>query len=91
MIQIRLAVKSHMSSKDTAKHFHSPNMTRISPINIPVMEEETEAGELLDVEDGLVDEPVEVACIEACELLGVLVDEGAAAELVAAAAVVLYY
>jgi hypothetical protein len=47
-------------------------MTRDSPINIPVIDRETEAGELLEVDDGLVVDPVEVECIEACELLGVV-------------------
>jgi len=63
-------------------------MTKNSPIDIPVIDEENVAGELLDVEDGLTVDPVEVECVEACELLGVVVGETvetAEVELVAAA------
>jgi len=62
--------------------FHGPNMTTNNPINIPVIDKDTEAGELLDVVDGFVVDPVDVGLV----VVGLVVVEGVIlAELVAAA------
>jgi len=70
--------------------FHDPNMTTNNPMNIPVIDKDTEAGELLDVVDGLVVDPVDVGLVVVeLVVVGLVVVEGVVlAELVVAAPVV---